>query len=101
MIGPCAAGSLKPEIKPGDFVVTDQFVNRTWGREDTFVEGPVVTHLTAAEPYCPRLRRLAVEEAQKLGITVHPQGTVVVIQGPSVFPPGREQGIQQSWLGRN
>lgn len=82
IIGPCAAGSLKPEIKPGDFVVTDQFVNRTWGRADTFYEGPTVTHISAAEPYCPQLRQLAIEQAQSLGITVHPRGTVVVIQGP-------------------
>lgn len=82
IIGPCAAGSLKPEIKPGDFVVTDQFVHRTWGREDTFFEGPTVTHVSAADPYCPELRQLAIDQARSLGITVHPQGTVVVIQGP-------------------
>lgn len=82
IIGPCAAGSLQPHIKPGDFVVTDQFVNRTWGREDTFFEGPIVNHVSAADPYCPQLRKLAIEQARRLGITVHPKGTVVVIQGP-------------------
>lgn len=82
LIGPCAAGSLKPEIKPGHFVVTDQFVNRTWGREDTFYEGPIVTHIGAAEPYCPVLRRVAIDAAHKLGIPVHEKGTVVVVQGP-------------------
>jgi 5'-methylthioadenosine phosphorylase len=82
LIGPCAAGSLQPQIKPGDFVVVDQFVNRTWGRKDTFFDGPVTTHLSAADPYCPRLREIAITTAQKLGITVHAKGTVVVIQGP-------------------
>jgi 5'-methylthioadenosine phosphorylase len=82
LIGPCAAGSLQPRIKPGDFVVVDQFVNRTWGRPDTFFDGPVTTHLSAADPYCPRMRSLAVALARKLGITVHDHGTVVVIQGP-------------------
>ncbi len=82
LIGPCAAGSLKPEIKPGDFVVTDQFVNRTWGRQDTFFEGPLVSHISPADPYCPQMREVAIDQAKKLGITVHPQGTVVVIQGP-------------------
>ncbi len=82
LIGPCAAGSLKPEIRPGHFVVTDQFVNRTWGREDTFYEGPLVTHIGAAEPYCPVLRRVAIDAAHKLGIPVHETGTVVVVQGP-------------------
>jgi 5'-methylthioadenosine phosphorylase len=82
IIGPCAAGSLQPHIKPGDFVVMDQFVHRTWGRKDTFFDGPTTTHLSAADPYCPRLRQCAIANAKKLGITVHEKGTVVTIQGP-------------------
>ncbi len=82
IIGPCAAGSLQAHVKPGDFVVTDQFVNRTWGRQDTFYEGPVTTHISPAEPYCPYLRQVAIGVAKEQGITVHEQGTVVVINGP-------------------
>lgn len=82
IMGPCAAGSLQPEVKPGDFVVVDQFINKTWGRKDTFYDGPVTRHLSAADPYCPRLRNCAVKTAKELGISVHSQGTVVVIQGP-------------------
>lgn len=82
VIGPCAAGSLQPHIKPGDFVVTDQFVDRTSGRKDTFIEGPYVSHPSVADPYCPVLRSIAVEQGRKLGITTHDGGTVVVIQGP-------------------
>lgn len=82
IIGPCAAGSLQPHVKPGDFVVCDQFVNRTWGRRDTFYDGPLTTHIGGAEPYCPELRRVAIECARRLGIPVHERGTVVVIQGP-------------------
>lgn len=82
VLGPCAAGSLHPNVKPGDFVVSDQFVNRTWGRKDTFYEGPIVTHVGFADPYCPELRALAIKKANELGITVHDKGTVVVIQGP-------------------
>ncbi|NLK07731.1 MAG: S-methyl-5'-thioadenosine phosphorylase [Firmicutes bacterium] len=82
IIGPCAAGSLKSSIKPGDFVVTDQFVNRTWGRADTFFDGPITTHISAAHPYCSELRQIAIIEGQKQGIAIHPKGTVVVIQGP-------------------
>jgi len=82
IIGPCAAGSLQPHIKPGDLVVTDQFVNRTWGRKDTFYEGPIVTHVSPADPYCPELRKLAIEAAKQEGVTVHERGTVVVVQGP-------------------
>lgn len=82
LIGPCAAGSLQPHIKPGDFVVVDQFVNKTYNRKDTFYDGPIVRHVSAADPYCERMRRVAIDAAGKLGITVHPRGTVVVIQGP-------------------
>ncbi|MGE5583497.1 MAG: S-methyl-5'-thioadenosine phosphorylase [Bacillota bacterium] len=82
IIGPCAAGSLQPHIKPGDFVVVDQFVHRTWGRKDTFFDGPITVHPSAADPYCERLRKCAIGNAKKLGITTHERGTVVVIQGP-------------------
>ncbi|MDI6869845.1 MAG: S-methyl-5'-thioadenosine phosphorylase [Bacillota bacterium] len=82
LIGPCAAGSLQPHVKPGEFVVTDQFVNRTWGRKDTFYDGPLTYHVGGADPYCPELRRIAIEAARAEGIPVHERGTVVVVQGP-------------------
>jgi 5'-methylthioadenosine phosphorylase len=82
IIGPCACGSLKPELAPGTFVVADQFVDRTSGREDTFYDGPQTTHVAAAEPYCPSLREVLVRAASELEIPVVDGGTVVVIQGP-------------------
>ena len=82
VISPCAAGSLTPEVKPGDFVVCDQLVDRTNGRADTFYDGPIVTHLSSAEMYDPVLRRLAIETIRDHGITVHETGTIVIIQGP-------------------
>jgi 5'-methylthioadenosine phosphorylase len=82
IIGPNACGSLQPQVKPGDFVICDQFVDRTWGRKDTFYDGPVTTHVSSADPYCPTMRKVAVEAARELGIPVHEKGTVVVIQGP-------------------
>jgi 5'-methylthioadenosine phosphorylase len=82
IITPCAAGSLQTHVKPGSFVVCDQYVDRTSGRKDTFYDGPISTHVSAAEPYCPELRELAVAAGKKSGIDVHPTGTVVVIQGP-------------------
>jgi len=82
IIGPNAVGSLKAEIRPGDLVFCDQFVNFTTGREDTFYDGPETTHVGMAQPYCPEMREVAVEAAEKLGIEAHTKGTVVVIQGP-------------------
>ncbi len=83
VLAPTAAGSLQPRVKPGDFVVCDQFVDRTWGRADTYhPDGPRVAHVAAADPYCPVLRGLAVTVGRELGVTMHDGGTVVVIQGP-------------------
>jgi 5'-methylthioadenosine phosphorylase len=82
LIAPTAAGSLQPRIKPGDFVVCDQFVDRTYTREQTFFDGPRVVHISSADPYCPDLRERSIEVGRELGITVHERGTVVVIQGP-------------------
>ena len=82
IIGPNCVGSLQPEIKPGDFVVCDQFIDRTTGRRDTFYDGPIATHISSAEPYCETLRKLAVEIGREQGVTMHDGGTCVVIQGP-------------------
>lgn len=82
IIGPCASGSLKKDVGLGHFVVCDQFVDRTSARRDTFYDGPIPTHVSAADPYCPTLRTALVDAGRDLGITMHEQGTVVVIQGP-------------------
>jgi 5'-methylthioadenosine phosphorylase len=82
IIGPCACGSLKPELEPGTFVICDQFVDRTHARESTFYDGPQTTHVSAADPYCPELGRILAQSARDLEIPVVEGGTVVVIQGP-------------------
>ena len=82
VISPCAAGSLQKAVEPGHFVVCDQFVDRTNGRADTFFDGPIVSHVSAAEIYDPTLRQIAIDVIREHGITVHEHGTVVVIQGP-------------------
>ena len=82
IISPCAAGSLQREVAPGDFVVCDQFVDRTRGRADTFFDGPIVSHVSSAEIYDPTLRAIAIDVIREHGIPVHERGTVVVIQGP-------------------
>ncbi len=84
IISPAACGSLQPEkIKLGEFVVADQLFDRTFGRrKDTFFEGGPVAHLPFAEPFCPELRKVAVETAKKLGYKIHDGGTYVCINGP-------------------
>ena len=82
IIAPSAVGSLKKNIKPGDFVICDQFIDRTKKRDDTFFDGPRVAHIESAYPYCQQLREVALKQAKKLNLTVHKSGTVVVIEGP-------------------
>lgn len=82
IIGPNCVGSLQADIKPGDFVVCDQFIDRTTGRKDTFYDGPIATHVSSAEPYCETLRKLAVKIGREQGVTMHDGGTTVCIQGP-------------------
>lgn len=82
IIAPTAAGSLQLNVKRGDFVVCDQFVDRTRSRMDTFFDGPRTVHVSAADSYCPELRKVVIKACQKNKIRVHRKGTVVVIQGP-------------------
>ncbi len=82
IIAPAAVGSLQPHVKRESFVIADQFVDRTRGRQDTFYDGPISTHISSADPYCPELRQLAIQAASDLGIPKLDKGTVVVIQGP-------------------
>jgi len=82
IIAPCAAGSLQPNVKPGDIVICDQLVDRTNGREDTFFNGRDVAHISFAEPYCPSMRKTAADACKKLKLSYHDKGTVVVINGP-------------------
>ena len=82
IIAPCASGALVPELELGAFVVCDQYVDRTSRRDATFFDGPQTTHVSAAEPYCPGLRRLLVRTGRELGIPMYDGGTVVVVEGP-------------------
>jgi 5'-methylthioadenosine phosphorylase len=83
VFGPCAVGSLRPEMEPGHVVVLDQLVDRTWGRDDTYGDGPEVSHIGFADPYCPELAEVVRRSGTGVtGLRVHERGTVVVVQGP-------------------
>ena len=82
VLGPCAVGSLQPAVRIGDFVVCDQLVDRTSGRSLTFYDGPVTTHISFADPYCPQMRPVIVERGAAAGLPIRDGGTVVVIEGP-------------------
>ncbi len=98
IIAPNACGSLKKEVKPGSMVVCDQIVDRTSGRKDTFFDGPITTHVSFADPYCPTLRPIASDVLRSLGIDTHDRGTVVVIQGPRFSTRAESKWFQsQGW----
>jgi 5'-methylthioadenosine phosphorylase len=82
VLGPNACGSLQPQVKPGDFVICDQMVDRTRDRPNTYFDGPVTTHISFADPYCPVMREITIAAGHERGIPLHERGTVVVIEGP-------------------
>src|SRR5580704_5322034 len=98
IVGPTAAGSLRKDVAPGSMVVCDQLADLTAGRKDTFYDGPPVTHVSFADPYCPTLRPIAIDALRALGIQTHPHGTVVVISGPRFSTRAESRWYQrQGW----
>ncbi len=91
-----ACGSLRKEIKPGDFVFIDQFIDRTTKRKQTLYETGTVCHIAMAEPFCLQLRSLLAQSAQRLALPYHPQGTVITIEGPR-FSTKAESRLFQQW----
>jgi 5'-methylthioadenosine phosphorylase len=78
-----AVGSLRAELGVGAMVLPDQLIDRTWGRPHTFYNaGDGVQHAAFADPYCPRGRMAAREAAAAADLHLHPEGTLVVINGP-------------------
>ncbi|MDQ6954418.1 MAG: S-methyl-5'-thioadenosine phosphorylase [Mariprofundaceae bacterium] len=91
-----AVGSLRQEIAPGDFVLIDQFIDRTIDREKTFFDGPVVAHVSMAEPICSCLQQSLFKASKQAGITTHKDGTYLVMQGPQ-FSTRAESMLYRSW----
>lgn len=89
IIATTAVGSLNMAMKPGDFVLVDQFLDFTKNRVTTFYEGGErgVVHIDVTEPYCPTLRSILLQAAQEKGIAVHTRGTYVCTDGPRFETP--------------
>jgi len=91
-----AVGSMREEISPGDFVLVDQFFDRTRHRPDTFFEGGVVAHVGFAEPICPAVRAILLEASEGLEVQVHDGGTYLNMEGPQ-FSTRAESLIYRGW----
>lgn len=91
-----AVGSLKEEIAPGNLVIVDQFIDKTFKRANTFFGGFGAVHCEMAQPVCGRLREILVETAEGIDIKTHPKGTYVCMEGPQ-FSTRAESLMHQSW----
>lgn len=91
-----AVGSLKEEHRPLDFVIPDQFVDRTRGRISTFFGRGVVAHISFADPVCPQLSALVHHSAGQLGINSKSGGTYLCMEGPA-FSTRAESNLYRSW----
>jgi 5'-methylthioadenosine phosphorylase len=97
IISVSACGSLKEEMKPLDFVVPDQFVDRTnKTRESSFFTDGIVAHVAFADPFSEELRTILIESAKEVGANVHPKGTYIVMEGPQ-FSTKAESNLYRSW----
>ena len=91
-----ACGSFREEMAPGDFVIVDQFIDRTFAREKTFFGPGLVAHVSVAHPTCARLMDAAVAAAESAGVTVHKGGTYLAMEGPQ-FSSAAESHMYRAW----
>lgn len=96
IIAPAAVGSLKEELKPGDIVIPDQFIDRTTYRASSFYDGGQVCHISTADPFCPELTEIAFNAGKDLDLPIYKGGTCIVIQGPR-FSTKAESKLYRSW----
>ena len=91
-----AVGSMREDVKPGDFVVIDQFFDRTRHRVDTFFGEGCVAHVMFADPVCGEVRRALLASGRELGLSVRDGGTYMNMEGPQ-FSTRAESKLYRSW----
>ncbi len=92
-----AVGSFREQMAPGDFVVVDQFIDRTFAREKSFFGTGCVAHVSVAHPTCARLSEAAFKAAKAQGVTVHPGGTYLAMEGPQFSSLAESKMYRESW----
>ena len=91
-----AVGSLKEEHRPLDFVIPDQFFDRTRGRISTFFGEGLVAHVSFSDPICPELARIAADACRAAGVNCKQGGTYLCMEGPA-FSTKAESNVYRSW----
>jgi len=97
VISVSACGSFREKMAPGDFVIVDQFIDRTFAREKSFFGTGCVAHVSVAPPTCPRLDAACSEAAKGSGITVHDGGTYLAMEGPQFSTLAESKMYRDSW----
>ncbi|TLP58351.1 S-methyl-5'-thioadenosine phosphorylase [Parasedimentitalea maritima] len=92
-----ACGSFREEMAPGDFVIVDQFIDRTFAREKSFFGTGCVAHVSAAHPTCERLGDACQTAAKDAGINVHRGGTYLAMEGPQFSTVAESKMYRESW----
>jgi len=95
LISTAAVGSMKKTIKPGDFVIAEQLIDRSFKRATTFFEDGIVAHVGFADPFCKKLSDLSYETIKKQDLDVH-RGTYISMEGPQ-FSTRAESRLYISW----
>jgi len=91
-----AVGSLKEEHRPQDFVLPDQFFDRTRGRVSTFFGEGLVAHISFADPICPQMASVVGDACRAAGVNVKQGGTYLCMEGPA-FSTKAESNVYRSW----
>jgi 5'-methylthioadenosine phosphorylase len=97
VISVSACGSFREEMAPGDFVLVDQFIDRTVNREKTFFGTGCVAHVSVAEPTCARLRGALSEAAKAIGVKAHLGGTYLTMEGPQFSTLAESRMYREHW----
>ena len=97
MISVSACGSFREEMAPGDFVIVDQFIDRTVNREKSFFGAGLVAHVSVAYPTCPRLGDLLEEASKATGVTTHRGGTYLAMEGPQFSSLAESKMYREVW----
>ena len=97
VISVSACGSFREAMAPGDFVIVDQFIDRTFARAKSFFGTGCVAHVSVAHPTCPRLSDACDSAARDAGITVHRGGTYLAMEGPQFSTLAESRMYREQW----
>ncbi|QBX99493.1 S-methyl-5'-thioadenosine phosphorylase [Rhodophyticola sp. CCM32] len=97
VISVSACGSFRDQMAPGDFVIVDQFIDRTFAREKSFFGPGLVAHVSVAHPTCPRLGAVCARAAREAGINVHEGGTYLAMEGPQFSSQAESRLYREVW----